>query len=1251
MLAAYKASAFDFQVSLDGQPFVRGDSATLKATGTYLYGAPMIGATLRTTVTRAPVAFTPPQSEGFTFGDESAPYAPSGSLVAPEGDLDDNGAFSAPIPLDLPRQLGPERVTAEVEVEDETKQTVTRTASAIVHPAEFYVGLRRDGARFVTVKDATKLAGLVVSPEVAAFDPSGKHRAGVAVKLELVSKSWTSAVGEQSDGSALSLSAPVEKVIATCTATTTDKTASCPLKVSEIGFYIVRATAKDARGNESEATSSLYVLTETPTPTAQTFARSDQKTMKIEPEKLKYKAGETARLLVHNPFAHAEALITIERAGVLDRRVVTLDGPMPVIEVPLTREHFPNVFVSIELVRGRVQAPPKSGLDLGGPDTRVGVVELTIEPDSHRLKVAVTPSNVAFAPGESLTTDVAVTDSEGKPAEATLTFYAVDEGVLMLTGYKTPDPLPTFAERRRLGVFGFESREHLATIVPMLAGEKVPILGWEVASDGWSKGSSYGGGGGEEAGKPSARADFRATAFFEAGRVTSFDGHAHFEWKLPDNLTSYRLMAIAAARDDRFGFGQTNITASKSLMIRPALPRQLRVGDDFEASFVVTTKGLPASDVDVSLAPLPVGKSLVVDGPLTQRVHVNAGAQASVRFHVKATHEGSATLDVTAKTGASSDRVTIDRHVDQPRVDRVETAYGEGTAPASVAIGALQDRLPDHGGARVQLASSALVGLASGFEQLVDYPYGCTEQVASRTLPMLSMLDLATQAGARLPAKTDDFIADGVAKLLAHEQWSGGFGFWDDDPPIAWLSAYATLTLEQAAKHGHEVPKEARDRAVRFLRSALTDDLAATRVDDLPSGKPHDEEGEVDLDPAANRDRAIAEAAMIADVLATIGAPDAGAIETLYDSRAKLPLFGRALLLHAMVVSKLPAATTKPLADEIVASLVVTDQTVSARPEGPVFAPMLDSGTRTSAMVLRALLAFDPKHPLASKLARGILAARTHGAWASTQETVWSLMALDDYRRAQEAVAAKIDAEVFLGEASIFKATLTGIEQQSVSVPASAIVPGASITIDRKGQGTLFWATELRWSTASMPTMPVDDGLFVDKRIRTVTPSELTEALKSVPKARAPDPKALLETKVKVGEMVLIDLLVETVTARDQVVIDDPLPAGLEPIDVRLATVAPSAATTEGPMLAHAIASSRERSLGAPPTFTLHREQRDDRVLTFAGHLDPGLYHFRYLARATSVGRFVTPPTTVAAMYDPDTHGRTAASIVEVVRE
>jgi hypothetical protein len=579
LLAAYKASAFKIGVEARKASYVRGDEAAFDIGGEYLYGAVMAGAGVHAEITRAPVSFEPPKHEGFVFGD----LEPRGYVAAyverVDAALDDKGKLEHPLRLELKGQSGPERVTIETEVVDATHQAVAKSASTLVHPAEFYVGLERGTSRFANLKGGS----LEISPKVAAVEPNGAHRVGVPVTVELVQRTWTSSVTEQPDGSSSTWSKPKDEVVGTCTATTTANTATCPIVVKEPGSYFIRARAKDPRGNEARVGQSLWVVAEQPDAKV-TWAKTDLKVAQLEPDKPIYKPGEKAKILVHNPFPTTKgvmALVTVERGGILDQQVVKLDGAMPVIEIPVKREWFPNAFVSVDVVRGRIKAAPAKGVDLGGPEFRVGTTELKIDPESHRLRLAITPSKQRLSPGETFDADVAVTDDAGKPAKASVTFYAVDEGVLMLTGYKTPDPLPPFAERQRLAVFGFDSREHLARILPMKQGEKVPILGWEYPSkDGWEKGSEYGDGGGE-GGRP--RLDFRATAYFEAGRVTADDGHAKFQVKLPDSLTSYRLMAVAATGDDRFGFGESNVTASKKLMVRPALPRVVRVGDAFEA--------------------------------------------------------------------------------------------------------------------------------------------------------------------------------------------------------------------------------------------------------------------------------------------------------------------------------------------------------------------------------------------------------------------------------------------------------------------------------------------------------------------------------------------------------------------------------------------------------------------------------------------------------------------------------------------
>ena len=126
----------------------------------------------------------------------------------------------------------------------------------------------------------------------------------------------------------------------------------------------------------------------------------------------------------------------------------------------------------------------------------------------------------------------------------------------------------------------------------------------------------------------------------------------------------------------------------------------------------------------------------------------------------------------------------------------------------------------------------------------------------------------------------------------------------------------------------------------------------------------------------------------------------------------------------------------------------------------------------------------------------------------------------------------------------------------------------------------------------------------------------------------------------------MIDVLFESAEPREQIVLDDPLPAGLEPIDFALETSSRQQQVSEYPAAAN---QSTTRGYGAFRTaYGVHREMRDDRVLTFLPHVEPGIYHFRYLARATTPGRFVVPPLRAECMYSPEVNGRTAASTFEV---
>ncbi len=407
---------------------------------------------------------------------------------------------------------------------------------------------------------------------------------------------------------------------------------------------------------------------------------------------------------------------------------------------------------------------------------------------------------------------------------------------------------------------------------------------------------------------------------------------------------------------------------------------------------------------------------------------------------------------VSSGAGAGeSDRVRVERSVELPVDLETASVYGATTSAAAVALGDLKGVRRDRGGLEIHVASSALVGLKTSFDRAIDYPYGCTEQLTSRILPLVVLPEMARLFGARMPAKIEDVVDGAVGELFAHQRGSGGFGYWeDDDDAVPWLSTYAMLAIETAAKKGYFVPKGARDRGVDYLRQLLLDQTQArrgrTRAERAP--RLHRPAVAPTATPTTPRPRsgsgrreeaqrhAYATLAFAADVLASIGQSDPGTLNRLFDARAHHPLFTQALLLHAMATAHMPRPprSTCSAARKVSSSRVRVDGRLGLRRRGrrPLRGTPRLVLAHAPLLVLRALVAASPASPspasqkdsLPQRLARGLLDHRVDGAWRSTQENVWALLALDDYRRAQEAVSPSFDARVFLGDERIGEAAV-----------------------------------------------------------------------------------------------------------------------------------------------------------------------------------------------------------------------------------
>ncbi|HLM72969.1 MAG TPA: MG2 domain-containing protein, partial [Polyangiaceae bacterium] len=461
-VAEYRPAAFKVSAESDKPSYVRGDAMSCTARGDYLFGAPMPNADARLSVRRASSPFTPPGfeewvvSEETFFADLTDEQPREGEIQSAQAKLDAQGTARIQAALALPGQRGAELVTCEADVTDVSRQSIAGSTSAMVHPAEHYVALKPGADLFVP-------SGTPQKPEVLAVDPRGARVRGVAVRVELIQRTWSLARQKTGGGALHTVSTPVDKVVATCSVTTSDKPEACPLTPPAAGFYLVRATSTDKRKNPVGAAFGMYALGEGVTG----FNDTDKMEVGLVPDKKSYAIGDKARILVKSPFKEAEALVTVERSGIYSRWRTKLSGPMPTIEVPVTEELRPNAFVSVLLVRGRSKAAPagaKSGADVGAPAFRLGYTTIPVNPESRRLKVSIAPNKTDYRPGEPVKVGVDVRDAKGLPAHAEVTLYAVDEGVLSLIGYETPDPIPVFTAPRPLKIQSIETRQAIAKI-------------------------------------------------------------------------------------------------------------------------------------------------------------------------------------------------------------------------------------------------------------------------------------------------------------------------------------------------------------------------------------------------------------------------------------------------------------------------------------------------------------------------------------------------------------------------------------------------------------------------------------------------------------------------------------------------------------------------------------------------------------------------------------------------------------------
>jgi uncharacterized protein YfaS (alpha-2-macroglobulin family) len=1155
--------------------------------GHYLFGAPLSNTDIRWNITRTKSSFVPDGYDDYFFGalwDDD--YRPSGSRYASAiqsktEKLNERGLLSVSLPLQNDGYAETSNLVIEGTVQDKNRQEVSGRKSVVVHAGKFYIGLK-PATTFHSLGEPLALGVIAVTPQ-------GEKLGGKRITIEWIHREWISVREKMSDGGFQWNSQIKDSLEMRLTLVSDKQEASAELHPQGTGYYILRASAEDDLGNKIFSSCYVYVVGDATTG----WRLNNDDAVDLVPNKVNYNPGETAKILVKSPYTQCRAMVTVEREGIFSHFAADLNGNASVIEIPVTADLIPNAFVSVILLQGRTALPTEKQLeDLGKPGFKIGYAQLSVNADENKLAVTIKTKKEKFSPNDWVSVDLQVKDHQGKGIPSEVTLFVEDVGVLNLINYKTPDPFTHFYKHRELAVSTSESRQY--------------ILDQVVQKDLKEKGGIGGGGGDDYFPAIAVRKNFKACVFWDPSIQTDANGRANIKFQLPENLTGFKILAVAHTADSKFGNGQKNITVSKSLMLRPALPRFARVGDAVEAGVIVHNY----SDRDGAVKIRAEVDGAIITDPPVQEIALKKGQSQEVRYRFTITENKTGVFTFKAAMNDLTDGVEIRIPLKIPSYTETVALYGSSTDRHSEEVVVPKEIYEDYGGLEVTTSSTALVDLDGSVKYLFEYPYGCLEQKTSRALPIILFGDVVKAF--RIHAFPDgnnsmeEVIQTYLNDVPKYQNFSGGFSYWTGGEYVSpYVSVYAMLALTKAKEKGYHINSECFDKGLAYLKTIVRNNS----IDRFGLMYWH------------------ATRALALSVLADNNYYDASAAELLFQRREELPLFARAMLWKAIVKGHGYALMADELRRDL--SNAIKMSPTSAHFEEPSSSGLewtFHSTMRTTAAVLQTFLELDREQvPWAEKVVKYILQERKIGRWRTTQENTYVFWALGTYFQIFEKETPDFSSRVLIDGKEILNEIYRGrtVDTRTARVGLGALRKETKLPLEfnKTGDGRMYYTARMTYAPKSNVVIkPRDEGIRILKTLEDENGHAVTNG------------------KFKAGAWYKIKLTVSSAQDRNFLVVDDPLPAGFEAVNVNLAT--------SGAAAKQAVSHSY-RSWWSYGDFD-NSELRDDRVVIFADWFSKGTHTFSYLARATTYGTFELPVTKAEEMYAPEVFGTTGNQTVIV---
>lgn len=1106
--------------------------------------------------------------------------------------LDAQGGLRAEL-KELPAIDEPSEYVVEATFADPNGEIQTLMQTVPVWPADVVAGLR--AGNWLKAGSSTTLTVLALSPD-------GKPVKDAAVRVDAANVVRFSTRKRMVGGFYSYDNQEERQDLGTlCKGRSDDKgLLHCEVKLDKGGQVELRAIASDSQGRESVAASSVWVSGSGDL----WFGGQNDDRIDVIPARKSWAPGETAQFQVRMPFREATALVAVEREGVLQARVVQLEGENPTVDVAIQPEWGPNVYVSVLVLRGRLRevpwysfftwgwsqpinwykaysegggefVAPTTTVDLSKPTYRFGLTGIEVTSQQDALDVKVSTDRSQYAIREQAKVDIQVLRKDGSPAAgASVALAAVDQALLELSPNGSWDLLGAMRALRSYNVL-------TATAQSEIVGRRH-----------YGRKAVPAGGGG---GKSPTRELLDTLLLWKGDVELDAQGRATITVPLKDALTRYRIVVVADQAGERFGTGSADIVTTQDLQLISALPAVAREGDRYDAQVTVRNSspramtvqlqaqydgaGLPGATLPVKTVELASGAAALVSWPMTVPASSGTAPSHTLTWTVQARESGQ-----TGKGRVAQDSLAIKQEIFPTTPVTVQQATLASvsaeqplTLPVQAPAGALRDEQGRiQGGLQMLFRSSlggGLEGVRAWFER---YPYTCFEQLASRSLGLR-----AEQDWAALMQRIPSYITqDGLLRYFPGPYSSGS----------RVLTAYILEIshLAQGLGLNFPIPETYRREMLQGLQNAVNGRLQDKRT-------------------ASRQDRDIDVVRMVS-VLARYDMARVNMLDSVEPNLQSWPT--ETLLAWVDLTQRLPgikqAEQTRQKAVELIQARLVSRGTRLVFGEDKLNGDPWAMSSRVTnqarlMMLMSRQAAWADDMP---RLAQGLLMEQRRGAWGMTTENLLAGLAIEQFSRDYEQPVSG-QSMVILGSESaqvvdwdVLTPNGQGVRATQIDVPWRG--PEADdLSVELMGQGKAW--VDVR----SLAAVPVDKaiaaGLSVERSMKAV------EQAKPGVWSR--------------GDIARITLTVKAQGPASWVVVSDPIPAG--------ATILGSGLGRDS-----ALATEGERNEGvAWPAFV---ERRFDGYRAYYERFPEGTTTVEYTVRLNTVGQFMLPATRVEALYEPD---------------